>query len=99
MSWPPPLPTYTGDIAGNVANSLGWLFETFTIPGMMTDEAGSQPKPRPPAPKPVVSDGAMDRVVITGYRDSETDGYDWMLGPVMAGVLVVVIVMISTRGK
>lgn len=25
--WPPPLPTYTSDIGGNVVNSIGWAFE------------------------------------------------------------------------
>ena len=26
-TWPPPLPTYTNDIAANVVNSIGWTFE------------------------------------------------------------------------
>lgn len=31
-AWPPPLPTYTGDVGANVVNSLGWIGETLFWP-------------------------------------------------------------------
>ena len=98
-TWPPPLPTYTGDIGANVANSLGWLFETASIAGtILVQPLGTQRAPATPAnsgsglPN---RDGILDKIDVPPARADY--GVAWVVSATAVGALVAVFLML--RGK
>lgn len=106
-TWPPPLPTYTGDIGGNVINSAGWAFETLFWPVLGLSEQptysnnGSLPGNSP-------QEGFWAKIAKVYYgakpeaaRAAETPGIGVttvLTGSVLAAIIVVSVLLFK-KGK
>lgn len=106
-TWPPPLPTYTNDIGGNIANSAGWALETLFWPVLGLDAQptysnnGSLPNNSP-------TEGFWARIAKAYYgakpqaaRAADTPGIGVttvLTGSVLAAIVAVSFLMIK-KGK